>query len=122
MLPTPLFDIGRIRRAKALPLALCATTAWGLSLLPWDVATKVFLPFAFLVVILAMGAFWGRNVGMLASLVSALVFAWTLYHPVHSLQVSNPEARASLAWMLLAGVSLSYLLLPPGASARRHHR
>ncbi|HEU5453391.1 MAG TPA: DUF4118 domain-containing protein [Terriglobales bacterium] len=110
----------RLREGKALPLALCALVAWALSLLPWDLATKIFLPFAFLVVILAMGAYWGRNVGMLASLISAGIFAWGLYHPVHSLAVENPQARASLAWMLLAGVSLSFLLLPPGGSPREH--
>lgn len=113
--------IGRLGRGKALPLALCAVVAWVLSLLPWDVSTRVFLPFGFLVVILALGAYWGRDVGMLASVVSAMVFAWALYRPVHSIEVSNPDARASLAWMLLAGVSLSFLLLPPGGFPREHH-
>lgn len=110
----------RFRDGKAVPLALCALVAWALSLLPWDVATKVFLPFVFLVVILAMGAYWGRDVGMLASVISATVFAWVLYRPVNSLAVDNPQARSSLAWMLLAGVSLSFLLLPPGGFPREH--
>jgi K+-sensing histidine kinase KdpD len=108
----------RLREGKALPLALCALVAWVLSLLPWDMAMRIFLPFAFLAVILVIGAYWGRNVGMLASVVSAMVFAWVLYRPVNSMAVDNPQARASLAWMVLAGVSLSFLLLPPGGSRR----
>lgn len=118
---TPLIHWERLRHSRALPLLLCALAAWIVSLPRWDADMKALLPFAFLIVIFALGALWGREAGMLASIVAAAVFAYALYSPLHGFEVEDPAARASLGWMLLAGIALSFLLLPPGGSTHHPH-
>jgi K+-sensing histidine kinase KdpD len=95
----------------AIGVALCAAVAWGVTLFKWQAAREL-IPVVFLVFVLALGALFGRMVGILGSVIGALVFARWLYLPLGSLRISDPGARSSVAWMLLAGVTLSYLLLP----------
>jgi K+-sensing histidine kinase KdpD len=104
---------------RVLALLLCSLAAWGVSMVHWRASWRGFVPFGFLLLVLALGAMYGRTVGILGSVIAALVFAHSMYEPVGSLYVDQQAARSSLAWMLLAGVSLSFLLLPPSAS---HHR
>lgn len=104
---------------SALAVLLCAIAAWAVSLIQWR-SWRVFVPFAFLLFVLALGFVYGRMVGILGSIIAALVFAHSLYEPIGSLRVEQQTARSSLAWMLLAGVSLSYLLLP--SSTHRQHK
>ncbi len=93
-------------------LIICATMAVGCSYLfstqPWI----FFLPVLFVVVIVAVAARYGVMVGILGSIVSAGIFAHLLFSPLHSLRVDNDTARASLAWMLLGGIAIPYLMLP----------
>jgi len=110
---------GQIRGGKLAALAACAAAAWTLSQFPWRAGTRTLVPFGFLLILFAIGAFWGRGVGIAGSLVAAVIFAHELFLPVDSLSISNADARSSLAWMLLAGVSLSFLLLPGGPSPHR---
>ncbi len=111
------------RIGPAAALLLCAIAAWLATLVKWSPSSQELVPFAFLVVVLALGILFGRSVGVLGSVIAALVFAYSLYHPVHSLRVADPGARSSLAWMLLAGVTLSYLLLPlHGIGSDDHQR
>ncbi len=107
------------RLGKALALLVCALSAWAISLIHWR-SLRLFVPFAFLVLVLALGAVYGRTVGILGSIVAALVFARYLYEPIGSLHIDQHDARSSLAWMLLAGISLSFLLLPASAGHHRH--
>jgi len=51
-------------------------------------------------------------VGILGSITSAVIFAHLLYAPLHSIRVDDTAARASLAWMILAGIAIPYLVLP----------
>jgi hypothetical protein len=44
--------------------------------------------------------------------VAAAIFAALLFSPVHSMHVQDEDARATLAWMILLSVSVSYLLFP----------
>lgn len=104
---------------RALALLLCALGAWAFSLVPWRTSLRVFVPFAFLLIVLALGLVYGRMVGILGSIIAALVFARFMYEPVGSIRVDQQTARASLAWMLLAGVSLSFLLLPSSPRQQR---
>ena len=80
------------------------------------------LPFAFLAVVLVLGFRYGRGVGMAGSIVSALIFAHALYHPVGSFLVTDQTARSVLAWTVLIGVSTSFLLLPTQDEVHHHRR
>jgi K+-sensing histidine kinase KdpD len=99
----------RIR--PALGVALCIVAAWTATLVQWQ-AAKELIPIVFLVFVLALGMLFGRTVGILGSITGALIFARSLYTPLGSFRIQNQGARSSVAWMLLAGVTLSYLLLP----------
>jgi hypothetical protein len=50
-----------------------------------------------------------------------LIFAHLLYAPLHSFAVDDKTARASLAWMVLGGIAIPYLLLP-GMGSRRNKK
>jgi K+-sensing histidine kinase KdpD len=96
---------------RAAGVALCAAAAWTVTLVPWQSA-RGFIPTVFLVFVLGLGMLFGRMVGILGSIIGALVFARSLYVPLGSFSIHDQGARAGVAWMLLAGVTLSYLLLP----------
>ena len=79
---------------------------------------RIFVPLGFVVVLIALAARFGLLVSVLGSVVAALVFAHRLYAPTGNLHVEELAARENLAWMILAAVTLSYLLFPP--QPRRH--
>src|SRR3954471_22898650 len=101
-------------------LLLCAAAAWSVSQFGWLHPHRLLLPFVFLTVVLALGLRYGRVVGILGSIISAFIFAHALYRPVGSFFVADQSARAALAWAVLAGVTISFLLLPTGEEV--HHR
>ncbi len=96
---------------RGVALLVLAASAWAITLIHWEPAQEV-IPIAFLAMVLGLGMLFGRTVGILGSIVGALVFAYALYRPLGSLSIRDPGARADVGWMLLAGVALSYLLLP----------
>ena len=100
-------------------LLLCATAAWTVSQLGWGHAQRVWLPFVFLILVLLLGARYGRTVGMLGTIVAALIFAHSLYLPTGSLAIKDQSARQILAWTVLLGVSTSFLLLPTNTEKHR---
>ncbi|HEU5450627.1 MAG TPA: hypothetical protein VFU76_01505 [Terriglobales bacterium] len=64
-----------------------------------------------LILLFALAALhYGRSVGLIGCLLSALVLAW-VYPPFNSLEVADPELRANLAYMVIGG-SLFALFLP----------
>ena len=73
---------------------------------------KVFLPFVFVLVLIAIAARYGVMVGILGSIASAIIFARLLYAPIHSFEVQDMTARTGLAWMVLGGIAIPYLVLP----------
>jgi K+-sensing histidine kinase KdpD len=73
---------------------------------------RAFVPIIFVVLIAISAAYFGAAAGMLGTLIAALVFATWLYAPIGGLAVQNPAARTALEWMVLGGVSLSFLLAP----------
>ncbi len=103
-------------------LVFCGVGAWLLTLVKWNRSMQELLPFVFLAVVLVLGMIFGRAVGVFGSIIAATVFAHSLYAPVGSVRVADQSARSGLAWMLLAGVSLSFLLLPAGrgSSGTKH--
>jgi len=106
-------------RFRAVGGVLIASgAAYGLARLFAGHHLKVFLPLWFVAVLVALAVRYGIMVGIAGSLLSAAIFATTLFSPVGSLWISDHAARQNLAWMVLGGVALSYLLAP-GDSARR---
>ena len=96
----------------ASSLLLCVAAAWSVSQFRWLHPHRLVLPFVFLGLVFVLGLRYGRMIGMLGSILSALVFAHALYDPVGSFFVTDQTARLALAWALLLGVSASFLLLP----------
>lgn len=76
---------------------------------PW----RVFIPLVFISVVVLVALRFGMAAGALGGIVAALIFAYALFPPLDSFRVSDASARANLAWMLLGGVALSFLLLEP---------
>lgn len=97
---------------SAIALILCGAVAWVVALAAQGKSWRNLVPFAFLLVIWLVGLVGGRTVGILASVLTALIFAHELFAPLGSVAVQQHDARSSLSWMVLAGVTISYLLLP----------
>ena len=91
---------------------LCASVALILALVFHRSRLELTLPLISLAVVIAVAARFGVATGVLGSLVSALLLAYFVYAPQHSLRVVSPDARASLSWLLLGGISLSFLFTP----------
>ena len=71
------------------------------------------VPLLFVVVLLILAYRYGATVGLLGSAVAAVIFALCLFPPVGHLRIESESARANLGWMLLAGIAVPALLLPP---------
>lgn len=72
-------------------------------------ALKFTLPLAFVGFVLLVAYRFGRLTGVLGTVAEALIFAMSLFSPYGNLHVASPQARESLNWMLLGGISLSFL-------------
>jgi integral membrane sensor domain MASE1 len=80
---------------------------------------KIAVPIAFLAVVLLVSVRCGVSSGVIGSAVAALIFAVFLFAPLGSPQVANKSARTNLAWLVLGGLSISYLL--GSTTGREHH-
>jgi len=98
---------------------LCTSAAALLAALFASSSVRLALPLICLAIVLAVAARFGATTGILSSLLSALVLAYFVFSPVHSLQVDNPIARSNLGWLLLGGISLSFLFGPGPAEVYR---
>jgi K+-sensing histidine kinase KdpD len=98
---------------------LAGGAAYGLGQLFEAHHAKVFLPLWFVAVLVALALRYGMAVGVIGSLLSAAIFAITLFSPQGSLWISDLTARRNLAWMVLGGVVLSYLFAPSGSAHRK---
>jgi|SRR4051794_29463398 K+-sensing histidine kinase KdpD len=91
---------------------LSAAAAMAASLLfaaqPW----RVFVPLAFVVVLVLIASRYGLAVAVIGSALTAIIFAHFLFAPVGSLRVDSSSARTNLAWMILTAIAVSYLLFP----------
>jgi K+-sensing histidine kinase KdpD len=97
--------------STAIGLAICTAAAITAARLFVNSEWRALVPWVFVIVLVSLAVIYGTAVGVLGSLISALIFAYWLYAPVGALQV-GPGARNSLAWMIVGGVALSYLLAP----------
>lgn len=97
---------------------ISAGCAYGLALLFAGHDVRVFLPLWFVAVLVTLAVRYRIAVGIIGSLLAALIFAHTLFSPVGSLRISDHVARQNLAWMVLGGVVLSYLFAPRDSAHR----
>jgi K+-sensing histidine kinase KdpD len=109
---THLHDTLKWTARTAWGLLLCSTLALVSAYIFSNHRAAVFVPFLFVLVIVAIAARYGVPVGILGSIISAMIFARLLFAPMHSLQVASATERASLAWMVLGGVAIPYLVIP----------
>jgi len=96
----------------AIGTLLCASVALVLALIFHRSRLELALPLICLAVVIAIATRFGVATGVLGSLISALLLAYFVYAPQHSLRVASADARANLSWLLLGGISLSFLFAP----------
>ena len=101
---------------------ICTSAAALLAALFASSSVRLALPLICLAIVLAVAARFGATTGILSSLLSAMLLAYFVFSPVHSLQVSDATARSNLGWLLLGGISLSFLFGPGPAEvySKRH--
>lgn len=99
---------------------LAAIGAAGASLVSVGHKWEVSVPLAFVLILVIISAAFGARAGILGTIIAALIFAAFLFRPLGKLQVSSDAARANLAWMLLLGISFSFLFAPQNSWFRRH--
>ena len=98
--------------STGIGLVICAAAAAIASRLFAHSEWRTLVPWVFVIVLVALAAIYGTAVGVIGSVVAALIFAYWLYAPVGAMHVGDTAARNSLAWMIVGGVALSYLLAP----------
>ena len=96
----------------AIGTLLCASVALVLALVFDRSRVELVLPLICLAMVLAVAARFGVATGVLGSVASALLLAYFVYAPEGSLHVISSDARANLSWLLLGGISLSFLFTP----------
>ncbi len=75
--------------------------------------TRVFIPFAFIVVLIVLARTYGVLTSVIGSAITAVIFARFMYPPLGTLGVDSEVAKANLGWMMLCAITISYLLFPP---------
>ena len=106
----------------AIGTLLCASVALILALVFNQERLQLALPLICIAVVLAVAARFGVATGVLGSIVSALLLAYFVYAPVHSLRIASSDARASISWLLLGGISLSFLFTPRRDESKQRER
>jgi len=100
-------------------ISLCAGMSFALAQLFAGSALRTALPLCYIVVLWVLGWRYGIAVGVIGSLVCAFIFAHFLFEPTGSWHVQDAVARRNLLWMVLGGVSLSYLFAPAESPRNR---
>lgn len=96
----------------AIGTLLCASVALVLGLVFTQTRLEFALPLVCLAVVLAVAARFGVATGVLGSVVSAFLFAYFVYSPEGSFHIASAAARSNVSWLLLGGISLSFLFTP----------
>ncbi len=102
----PLQNLGLV----ILSAAAATLAALGFASRP----SRFIVPFIFIAALVLVAMRCGALVGIVGSIVAGAIFAYLLYPPLHSVQVHDAGDRAQLAWVVLAGIALSYLFAGPG--------
>ena len=98
---------------------LSAAAALLLAVFASGKSTRSYLPWIFVLILIALSARFGPMVSLIGSVIAVIVFARRVYAPVGSVAVTDDAAKASLAWMALISVVAAYLLFPPGHPRHR---
>src|SRR6185437_6080537 len=106
----------------AIGTLLCASVALVLALVFNQTRLEFALPLICLAVVLAVAARFGVATGVLGSIVSAFLFAYFVYSPEGSFHIASSDARAAVSWLLLGGISLSFLFTPRQGTAEQHEQ
>jgi K+-sensing histidine kinase KdpD len=107
----------------AIGTLLCASAALLLTLMFNQTRLEVALPLICMAVVVAVAARFGVATGVFGSLACALLLAYFVYAPEGSFHITDPHARGSISWLLLGGISLSFLFAPNRSRAEKteHH-
>lgn len=107
--------------AKSLLGALlCGVSAGGATVLAGSHQWRIFVPLAFTFVLLLISLIFGARAGIAGTVLAAVIFAAFLFQPLGNLGVGDSSARTNIAWMLLIGISFSFLFAPPTSGL--HHQ
>ena len=98
---------------------LSAAAALALAVFASGKSTRAFIPWIFVIILIALSARFGPMVSLIGSVIAVIVFARRVYAPVGSVAVADDTAKASLAWMALISVVAAYLLFPPSHPRHR---
>jgi K+-sensing histidine kinase KdpD len=118
-----------VKESNRRPVRPYLKTLFGILICAWSAALMSFifhgqnsrfiLPVVFLGIVFLVSNRYGVSAGLLGSAVAALIFAMFLYAPLGSPAIANKAARSTLAWLVLGGLTISYLL---GSSPGGHQR
>ena len=112
--------LGLLGRADALIGGLiCGLAAAAASVIAAGYTWRVFVPLIFTLVLVVVARIFGARAGIAGTALAALVFSMLLFNPLGKMQVSDAAARTNLGWMLLIGLTFSFLFAPPTSGCRR---
>lgn len=111
----------KARVVSALGVLICAWSAALLSFLLHGTTSRAIVPVVFLGIVVLVSIRFGISAGVLGSAAAALIFATFLYAPLGSPQVANKGARANIGWLVLGGITISYLLGSPSSGGHERH-
>jgi integral membrane sensor domain MASE1 len=101
---------------------VCAWSAALMSFIFHGRAGKIAVPFVFLAIVILVSIRCSVSAGVLGSAAATLIFAVFLYAPLGSPLVQSKDARSNLGWLVLGGLTISYLLgsARPGGHQRHN--
>jgi len=99
---------------------LCALAALGVSAVAAGHQWGAAVPLVFTAILLLISSMYGSRAGIFGTILAAIIFAAFLFNPAGSLHVGSEAAKGNLAWMLLLGISFSFLFAPPTGGFGRH--
>jgi K+-sensing histidine kinase KdpD len=89
---------------------VCGITAALLSWFFKSSASRALVPLVCLVFIVLVAIRYGARSGIIGSILATVVFCFALFPPLGAVRVADMTERTNVVWMLLGGISLSYLL------------
>jgi K+-sensing histidine kinase KdpD len=98
---------------------LSAIAAVGISAVAAGHKWVVAVPLVFTAILLLISSIYGTRAGVIGTVLAAVIFAFFLFNPVGSFSIGNQTAKANLGWMLLLGISFSFLFAPPSGGLHR---
>src|SRR5262249_44390432 len=103
----------------AIGVVLCGIAAVAASAVAAGHPWKNMVPLVFILVLLLIAGLFGTRVGILSTVLAAVIFSGFLFAPTGSIEVASDSARSNLGWMLLIGIAFSFLFAPPTSGLRR---